>query len=156
MENFTHHNGIDDYRIDPKDLLGFPIFSQIPKHQAENGTMVFVIIDTKKYIYAKLNRVWTRMATASVILSNLTALNFGAIAPNTSADLTMALVGALDTNGILLGVGNAVYAGINMEAVTFSVWVSAPNVVTIRATNASAINTANPANGTFTVTTTQF
>jgi hypothetical protein len=79
-------------------------------------------------------------------------LNFGDIAPNSSADLTMTATGAVDGDVVSVGRANVVYAsGTNMDNITFDAWVSASNVVTVRCTNHSATNTANPASGTFKV-----
>lgn len=151
------HNGIDNYRIDPVDLLGFPILETIPDYPEIEGTQVFVTVGGQTYIYAMINKVWTRMATASIFLSNTDTLNFGAILPNTSADLTMTLTGAVDTNTISLGVEDIVYStGTNTGDLIFSAWVSAADTVTIRASNISAVNTATPAAGIFKVSTIQF
>jgi len=34
------HNGIDSPRLQAKNLSGFPIFSSVPSHVAEEGTIV--------------------------------------------------------------------------------------------------------------------
>lgn len=151
MDNYHYHNGIDQPRINPVDLLGFPVLGNIPNYKSEQGTQVYVS-NGVKYLYAFIDRVWTQIARASVTITNSASLNFGAIAPHSSADLTIALTGAVDGDTIQLGIANAVFGGTNCNNITFLAWVSASNVVTIRCINNDAVNTANPAAGTFRVT----
>lgn len=147
------HNGINSQRLYPKDFYGFPIYDAIPTHKAEEGTQIYVIAGGIKYLYVMLNRVWTRMATASSLLTNTATLNFGAIGPSTSADLTMALTGALVGDTVVLGVDDGVISGgVNCTNIVFFAWVSAPNVITIRCLNNDAALTANPASGVFRAT----
>lgn len=157
MEPNHYHNGVDNFRLYPKDFHGFPILNSIPDYRTEDGTWTFSVVGNQVYIYAMINKVWERMATASTLIQNTGTLNFGAITPNSSADLTLALVGAVDTDIISLGVANAVIAsGTNSTNISFFAWVSASGVVTVRCTNHDLVNTANPASGTFRVMTTQF
>jgi hypothetical protein len=155
MENYHYHNGIDQPRINPVDLLGFPVQNTIPTYKSEQGTQVYVS-NGIKYLYAFIDRVWTQIARASVTISNSATLNFGAISPHSSADLTIALTGAVDGDTIQLGVSNTVIStGTNCNNISFFAWVSAVNVVTIRCVNNDSANTANPASGTFRVTAVQ-
>lgn len=151
MNEYHIHNGIDAPRINPIDLLGFPIFLQTPTHTAEEGTFVTVNLNPVVEVYLKMNRVWNLIGRSPASLSNTVALNFGAIAPHSSADLTMALTGAVDGDSVILGVANAVFGGTNCTNIVFFAWVSATDVVTVRCLNNDAVNTANPANGNFTV-----
>jgi len=151
MENYHYHNGIDQPRINPVDLIGFPVLVNIPNYKSEQGTQVYVS-NGSKYLYAFIDRVWTQMARASVTITNSATLNFGTIAPHSSADLTIALTGAVDGDTIQLGVSNAVFGGTNCNNISFSAWVSATDTVTIRCLNNDAVNTANPAAGLFRIT----
>lgn len=84
------------------------------------------------------------------IVSSSATLNFGAILPNSSAGLTMTVVGAVDGSVVTIGVQDKVIStGVNCADISFFAWVSAPDTVTIRCTNTSAVNTANPASGSF-------
>lgn len=53
------HNGIDSPKVNAKSLLGFPIFSDTPTHNALQGTIVLVdnLTDTRK-ICVMLNGTW--------------------------------------------------------------------------------------------------
>lgn len=157
QEKFHKHNGIDNYRLEPKDLLGFPILATIPTYKEIEGTQVYVSVGGQTYLYAVINGVWTRIATASIFLKATATLNFGNISPNSSADLTMTLTGAVNNDIIALGVDDIVIStGTNCTNISFFAWVSAVDTVTIRCTNHDLSNTANPASGTFKVTTIQF
>ncbi len=91
------------------------------------------------------------------VISNTATLDFGAVAPNTSADLTVTLTGAAIGDTISIGIADTVISsGTNCAAITFFAWVSATNTVKVRCSNVSAVNTANPASGTFRVTTIKF
>lgn len=78
-------------------------------------------------------------------------LNFGAIAPNSSADLTLTVTGAQDGDEVLgLGIAAAVISGgTNCGNISFSAWVSGADTVTVRCTNHDLALTADPASGTF-------
>lgn len=58
IENHTH-NGVNSRKINPKDLLGFPVFSATPTHSAKQGTIVLVDngTDTRK-ICAMIGGTW--------------------------------------------------------------------------------------------------
>ena len=156
IEKFHRHDGVDNYRINPKDLLGFPILSSVPTFKTDNGQQVYVNDGTYIYLYAMIDKVWTRISTASIWLSATATLNFPAINPNSSSDLTVTLTGAVNTNTVSLGVDNAVFGGTNCGNISFFAWVSAANTVTVRCTNHDLVNTANPASGTFKVVINQF
>jgi len=65
MENtapkYHRHDGIDNYQVDPKDLLGFPILTSVPTFKAVEGTIRFVFIagspDTY-FMYVMINKGW--------------------------------------------------------------------------------------------------
>lgn len=153
MIEFHTHNGIDSPRVNPMYLQGFPIFlSNPPTHKATEGTIIFVNKNSFVYLYVMINKVWNLLsiAPAKGFLSSTTTLNFGVIAPNTSADLTMTVIGASDGDSVLLGVQNIVIStGTNCVNISFFAWISATDTVTIRCTNHDLVNTANPASGTF-------
>lgn len=82
----------------------------------------------------------------TVILSASDSLNFPVTASNTSADLTIALIGAVDGQMVVLGVPiTSVVPNTNYTA-----FVSAPDVVTVRLNNYGA-GAADPDPGVFTV-----
>ena len=87
--------------------------------------------------------------TAGVALSQIltasAALDFASIAAAASADLTIALVGAAVNDRVDLGLPAAPTAGIIFQA-----FVSAADVVTIRATNITA-GAVDPASATYAV-----
>ena len=59
-EKIIHnHNGLNSPKIEGKNLLGFPIFSDTPTHRAQQGTIVLINngTDTRK-ICAMLNGTW--------------------------------------------------------------------------------------------------
>lgn len=58
------HTGVDAPRIDPKDLLGFPIVTSVPSYKAPQGTWVFVYNATGPtlYLYVMLNGTWTNLS----------------------------------------------------------------------------------------------
>lgn len=148
--DFHTHDGIDSPRIPGVNLLGFPIFNSAPTHPSEEGTFAL----THYGLWAMLNREWHQLG--GNILTNTASLNFGAIGPSSSADLTLPLVGAVVGDIVSLGVTDAVIStGTNCTNITFFAWVSATGVVTVRCTNNDAILTANPAAGNFKVTTIQ-
>ncbi len=123
------------------------------------------------YWYTMLNKQWNLMSinsfsptndltinnvtigggtTITKIISNTATLNFGAIAVNTAADLTMLLSGAAIGDTVSIGVADGVISGgVNCADITFFAWVSATDTVKIRCLNGSAVNIANPASGTF-------
>lgn len=76
--------------------------------------------------------VWVGHVTA-VEKSATAALDFPSIAAAASADLTIALPGAVVGNAVYLGLPAAPTAGL-----VFQSFVSAPDVVTVRATNITA------------------
>lgn len=58
MIDYHTHDGVSTPRLYPKDLLGFPIFSAIPTHKAEEGTIILAVDSGNYYIYAMIERVW--------------------------------------------------------------------------------------------------
>lgn len=72
-------------------------------------------------------------------------LDFGSITNATSADLTVAVTGAAVGDPVILGLPAAMVTGL-----VFNAFVSAANVVTVRASNITAAP-INPASGSFTV-----
>ena len=60
----THeHNGYDSPRIDPKNLLGFPIFTAVPTHAAPEGTIILRWDGSTTYeLYARINKSWKKIA----------------------------------------------------------------------------------------------
>lgn len=59
MIDFHTHNSTDGTPpINPKDLLGFPIFTTVPTHTAIEGTPVFVVNGGNYYLYVMLNKTW--------------------------------------------------------------------------------------------------
>jgi hypothetical protein len=86
-------------------------------------------------------------ATVQKFLSAVAALDFPSIAANGGTqDLTIALAGAAANDAVSLGLATAPPAGVVFEA-----FVSAANVVTVRATNCTA-GAINPASQNFRVT----
>ena len=78
-------------------------------------------------------------------------LDFGAIGPNLSADLTLTVTGAVDGDEVIaLGMTAAVISGgTNCGNISFFAWVSGADTVTVRCTNHDLALTADPASGTF-------
>ena len=58
----THkHTGLDAKQIDPKDLLGFPIYTAVPTHSAPEGTLVLRWDGSTTYeLYARINKAWRK------------------------------------------------------------------------------------------------
>lgn len=52
------HNGNDADRINPKDLLGFPIFTTAPTHVAKEGTIILANESGTYKLYAYINSGW--------------------------------------------------------------------------------------------------
>lgn len=73
------------------------------------------------------------------------ALNFPSTAANASSDLTIAVVGAALGDIVTLGIPHAA-----MTAGTYTAWVSAVDVVTVRFVN-NTIGAIDPASATFKV-----
>jgi hypothetical protein len=86
------------------------------------------------------------------ILSATATLDFGSIAANSFADLTITVTGAAVGDTVSLGVPN----GSLLNDISFFGWVSATNTVTIRCSNVSSTTARDPASGTFRATVTQF
>jgi hypothetical protein len=85
------------------------------------------------------------------ILSGTATLNFGSVAAQSYADLTITVTGASDGDTVALGVPNAsVPAGG-----AFTAWVSASSTVTVRFHNYTS-GSIDPASGTFRATVFQF
>jgi hypothetical protein len=73
---------------------------------------------------ANFGKLDTHLRKASAVL------DFVSLAAQASQDLTIAVVGAVVGDGVLLGLPAAPNAGV-----VFTAWVSAAGVVTVRATN---------------------
>ena len=79
-------------------------------------------------------------------LTGSATLNFPSTLTNLSADLTITVTGAADSDVVSLGVPNA---SVNANT-SYSAWVSAANTVTVRFNNYSS-GTVDPASGLFKV-----
>jgi hypothetical protein len=86
------------------------------------------------------------------VLSATASLDFGSIAANSYADLTLTVTGAAVGDTVAIGVVN----GSVPADVSFFAWVNATNTVTVRAANNSSTTARDPASGTFRATVTQF
>jgi len=86
------------------------------------------------------------------VLSATATLDFGSIAANSYADLTITITGAAVGDTVSVGFPN----GSITDDLVFSAWVSATNTVTIRCANNSSTTARDPASGTFRATVTQF
>jgi len=86
------------------------------------------------------------------VLSATATLDFGSVAAQSYADLTITVTGAALGDTVSLGVPNASIT----NDISFFGWVSATNTVTIRCTNISLATARDPASGTFRATITQF
>ncbi len=87
----------------------------------------------------------TDQGTMRAVISTTATLDFGSIAANVSADLTVTLNGARANDIALVGPPAAPDAEI-----TFTAFVSADDTVTVRAANNSA-GAVNPASATYRV-----
>jgi hypothetical protein len=87
------------------------------------------------------------------IKRGLASLNFGSIAANGYADLTIAVVGATTTQGAVVTVGLPSSGGA--AGISYSAFVSAADVVTLRATNCTT-GAIDPAAETYSVLVTGF
>lgn len=60
LEQITNHqhNGLDVDRIDPRDLLGFPIFTSAPTHKTKEGTIILANESGTYKLYAYINGGW--------------------------------------------------------------------------------------------------
>ena len=52
------HGGTDAPRIDPRDLLGFPIVTSAPTDEAIEGTIRLGLVGGVYKIYARINKTW--------------------------------------------------------------------------------------------------
>jgi hypothetical protein len=86
------------------------------------------------------------------ILSATATLDFGSVAANSFADLTITVTGAALGDTVSIGVPN----GSLLNDISFFGWVSATNTVTVRCSNVSSTTARDPASGTFRATVTQF
>lgn len=86
------------------------------------------------------------------ILSATATLDFGSIAANSFANLTITVTGAALGDTVSIGVPN----GSLLNDISFFGWVSATNTVTIRCSNVSNTTARDPASGTFRATVTKF
>lgn len=106
---------------------------------AQGGVNAFGFLNVGN-VGAQINRIFTFLGT----------LDFGSILAGASADLTIAASGVLVGDSVHLGLPAAPNASCVFEA-----FVSASNVVTVRAHNVGAI-AADPASATYRVTVMQF
>jgi hypothetical protein len=58
---FHKHTGLDQPKLNPKDLEGFPIFPAVPTHQAKQGTLVIGFDDPTYKLYCMINGSWTAL-----------------------------------------------------------------------------------------------
>jgi len=86
------------------------------------------------------------------VLSATATLDFGSIAANSYADLTITVTGAAVGDTVAIGFPN----GSVLADLVWSAWVSATNTVTVRVANNSSTTARDPASGTFRATVTQF
>jgi len=57
------HNGFDSPRLSPSNLLGFPIFTAVPAHDAPEGTIVLRWDGSTTYeLYARINKGWRKIS----------------------------------------------------------------------------------------------
>ena len=56
------HTGTDSPKIDPSNLLGFPIMTVAPTDSAQNGIIRLALIGGTYYLYARINNLWKRVA----------------------------------------------------------------------------------------------
>lgn len=99
------------------------------------------LVDLEKEIKALI-----AASLAANVLEASASLNFGSTATLVCTDLTIALPGAVLGDVVSLGVPH----GSTLAAGSFSAWVSAADVVTVRFCNNSA-GPLDPAAGTFKV-----
>ncbi len=92
-------------------------------------------------------RTTTQNIANTKMLTGSAALNFGDTAAGASADLTIAVTGAVVGNVVALGVPHAATVANGV----FTAWVSAADVVTVRFTNTNLVTSLNPASATFNV-----
>lgn len=55
------HGGSDAPKINPKNLLGFPIMVEAPTDNAIEGTIRLALISGVYYLYARVNNLWKRV-----------------------------------------------------------------------------------------------
>ncbi len=120
------------------------------------GTTYFTIATTGVDVVGNLTASGTlQVGGGTVVASILSAtatLDFGSIAADSVADLTITVTGAALGDTVAIGVPN----GSLVADVSFFGWVSATNTVTIRATNNSSTTARDPASGTFRATVIRF
>lgn len=85
-------------------------------------------------------------SSISKVLTATASLDFGSIAAQTSADLTVTVTGAATGDAVVMGLPAAPESGV-----VFNAFVSSANTVTIRATNATS-GAVDPASATFRAT----
>jgi hypothetical protein len=94
---------------------------------------------------------WIGSFGLTQVLTGSATLDFPNIPSNNFADLTISVPGAADSDVVSLGVPNALMS----TNLIWTCWVSAANVVTVRATNPSG-GAHNPPSGLFKVMVTHF
>lgn len=112
-----------------------------------------VLSDARGMITTQWFRFFARMALLipSAVIKATATLDFPNTAANAVSDLTVAVPGALDGDIVTIGVpATSVPAGGS-----YSAWVSATDVVTVRFANNTAV-AQNPASGDFFVVVTRY
>ena len=56
-----NHNGFESKKINPKDLMGFPIFKSTPTHNAQEGTIALANESGTYYLYAFIDGDWQKV-----------------------------------------------------------------------------------------------
>lgn len=80
-------------------------------------------------------------------ISGSATLDFGSTSAGTSSDLTIPVNGVSTGQSVIIGIPPA----STLSNGTFTAWVSAANVVTVRFTNPNLVSALDPASGLFTV-----
>lgn len=82
------------------------------------------------------------------VLYGSKTIDFASVASNSNATSTISVVGAEIGNPVVLGLPST---SVTQDDIIFEAWVSASDVVTVRAYNADSTNARDPGSGTFTV-----
>lgn len=89
--------------------------------------------------------IQSNRAAGATVLTNTATLDFPSTSAGAVSDLTLTVTGAINGDGVFIGVPNG-----SMPVVgSFSGWVSATNIVTIRYINNALVTAYNPASGVF-------
>jgi hypothetical protein len=124
----------------------------VQKEAMTDLTGLFVYDTTLAAPYYNDGTQWLQVAVGPArILTASATLDFPNIGSNAFADLTVSVPGAALSDVVSLGIPNAV-TGTHL---LWTCWVSAADVVTVRATN-PAVGAHNPPSGLFKIMITQF